>query len=131
MALLYETNRPEISFSEQCRSLLGQVARDVLPRDVRGNGVQLGSLTAKFIWLLGNECLAHKGVLLDQRGRSDPQIYLSVARTRTPDVRNEPNSETPTSVLDGSRHWRIAIDVPAYSASLAEVEQGPILSNGR
>ena len=60
MALLDETNRPEFSFREQCRSVLVQVARDVLPRDVRGNGVHLRSLTAKFIWRLGNECLAHE-----------------------------------------------------------------------
>ena len=41
VALLYETNRPEFGFSEQCRSLLVQVAREVLPPDVRGNGVHL------------------------------------------------------------------------------------------
>ena len=77
MTFLYEASRPEFSFSEQCRSLLVQVARDFLPRDVRSNCVELGGLTAKFIYGLGNECLAHERGLPARRRRSAPQIYLS------------------------------------------------------
>ena len=73
--------------------MLVQVARDFLPRDVRGNCVQLGGLTAKFIYGLGNECLAHEGVILDQHGRSAPEIYLSITRTRILRIPNEPKAD--------------------------------------